>query len=92
MINLLRKLRSSVEDVQGQVQRSIFRVGIPNTDRKRVLIVLGNVFLHLHPTKVRTSGVKLRFTWCAGGLTSAGLSEASGKSNRPASNIAYRMR
>ena len=54
---------------QSQIKRSIFRVGLPNTDRKRVLVVLGNVFLHLHPTKVRTSGVQLRFTWCAGGLS-----------------------
>jgi quinol-cytochrome oxidoreductase complex cytochrome b subunit len=55
--------------LESQVKKSIFRVGIPNTDRKRVLIVLGNVFLHLHPTKTRTSGVKLRYTWCAGGLS-----------------------
>jgi len=64
---MLNKLKNTVLD--SQIKRSIFRVGIPNTDRKRVLIVLGNVFLHLHPTKVRTSGVKLRYTWCAGGLS-----------------------
>src|SRR5256886_12462483 len=64
---MLNKLKNAVLD--SQIKKSIFRVGIPNTDRKRVLIVLGNVFLHLHPTKVRTSGVKLRYTWCAGGLS-----------------------
>jgi len=64
---MLDKLKNAVLD--SQIKKSIFRVGIPNTDRKRVLIVLGNVFLHLHPTKVRTSGVKLRYTWCAGGLS-----------------------
>src|SRR5258706_15712142 len=63
---MLDKLKNVVLD--SQIKKSIFRVGIPNTDRKRVLIVLGNVFLHLHPTKVRTRGVKLRYTWCAGGL------------------------
>ena len=47
----------------------IFRVGIPNTNRKRVLAVLGNVVLHLHPVKTRKSGVKMRYTWCAGGMT-----------------------
>src|ERR1041384_966840 len=61
------KLKNAILD--SQIKKSIFRVGIPNTDRKRVLVMLGNVFLHLHPTKVRTSGVKLRYTWCAGGLT-----------------------
>ena len=64
---MLNKLKNTVLD--SQIKKSIFRVGIPNTDRKRVLIVLGNVFLHLHPTKVRTSAVKLRYTWCAGGLS-----------------------
>ncbi len=28
-----------------------------------------NVFLHLHPVKIRKSGVRLKFTWCMGGLT-----------------------
>ena len=65
----MKRLIESAKSVESQVRKSIFRVGIPNTDRKRVLIVLGNVFLHLHPTKVRTSGVKLRYTWCAGGLS-----------------------
>lgn len=55
--------------LETQVWKSIFRVGIPNTNRKRVLAVLGNVVLHLHPVKVRKSGVKLRYTWCAGGVT-----------------------
>ena len=49
---MLDKIKNAVLD--SQIKKSIFRVGIPNTDRKRVLIVLGNVFLHLHPTKVRT--------------------------------------
>src|ERR1043166_5196424 len=64
---MLGKLKKAILD--SQIKKSIFRVGIPNTDRKRVLVMLGNVFLHLHPTKVRTSGVKLRYTWCAGGLS-----------------------
>src|SRR5512135_3714467 len=55
--------------VETQVWRSIFRVGIPNTNRKRVLAMLGNVVLHLHPVKTRKSGVKMRYTWCAGGVT-----------------------
>jgi quinol-cytochrome oxidoreductase complex cytochrome b subunit len=62
-----RKFKEALLD--SQVKKSIFRVGIPNTDRKRVLVVLGSLILHLHPTKVRTSGVKLRYTWCAGGLS-----------------------
>jgi len=55
--------------VSSQFWKSIFRVGIPNTNRKRVLAMLGNVVLHLHPVKTRKSGVKMRYTWCAGGVT-----------------------
>jgi quinol-cytochrome oxidoreductase complex cytochrome b subunit len=55
--------------VASQLWKSIFRVGIPNTNRKRVLAMLGNVVLHLHPVKTRKSGVKMRYTWCAGGVT-----------------------
>ena len=65
-IEILDLQRSVVET---QIWRSIFRVGIPNTNRKRVLAMLGNVVLHLHPVKTRKSGVKMRYTWCAGGMT-----------------------
>jgi quinol-cytochrome oxidoreductase complex cytochrome b subunit len=50
-----------------QIWRSIFRVGIPQDDRKRALAMLGNVVLHLHPIKVRKSGLRLSYTWCMGG-------------------------
>jgi len=52
-----------------QVWISIFRHGRPTTDRNRVLVMLSNVFLHLHPVRIRKSGVKLRYTWCMGGLS-----------------------
>jgi quinol-cytochrome oxidoreductase complex cytochrome b subunit len=54
---------------QSQIWRSIFRHGYPDTPRNRTLAVLSNVFLHLHPVKVRRSGIKLSYTWCMGGLT-----------------------
>src|SRR6059036_1531773 len=52
-----------------QLWNSIFRHGPPDTARNRGLVVLTNVFLHLHPVKVRKSGIRLRFTWCMGGIT-----------------------
>lgn len=54
---------------EGQIWRSIFRHGYPDTPRNRTLAVLSNVFLHLHPVKVRRSGIRLSYTWCMGGLT-----------------------
>ena len=52
-----------------QLWRSVFRHGYPDTPRNRTLAVLSNVFLHLHPVKVRRSGIRLSYTWCMGGLT-----------------------
>jgi len=52
-----------------QVWKSIFRHRIPADARTRSLAVLSNVFLHLHPVKLRKSALRMRFTWCMGGLT-----------------------
>ena len=52
-----------------QLWKSVFRHGVPSTNRNRVLVVMSNVFLHLHPVKIRKSGIRLKFTWCMGGLT-----------------------
>src|SRR5881275_2244739 len=52
-----------------QAWKSIFRHDRPNTDRTRVLVMLSNIFLHLHPVRLRKSGVRLRYTWCMGGLS-----------------------
>jgi quinol-cytochrome oxidoreductase complex cytochrome b subunit len=52
-----------------QVWKSIFRHGYPSDQKNRVLAILGNTFLHLHPAKVKKSGIKLEYTWCMGGLS-----------------------
>jgi quinol-cytochrome oxidoreductase complex cytochrome b subunit len=54
---------------ESPVWQSIFRHGYDDTPRNRVLMVSGNVFLHLHPSKVRQHATRLRFTWCMGGIT-----------------------
>jgi len=51
------------------VWKSIFRHEYQDTYRNRVLQVSSNVFLHLHPTKIRRHALRLRFTWCMGGIT-----------------------
>ena len=60
---LFRKVRES------QIWRSIFRHGYPDNTRNRTLVMLSNVFLHLHPIRVKQSGLRLRYTWCMGGLS-----------------------
>jgi quinol-cytochrome oxidoreductase complex cytochrome b subunit len=63
----MQKLLQAVRNTQ--IWRSIFRHGYPDTPRNRTLAVLSNTFLHLHPVKVRRSGIRLSYTWCMGGLT-----------------------
>ncbi|MGD0090737.1 MAG: cytochrome b N-terminal domain-containing protein [Planctomycetota bacterium] len=53
---------------QSPLWKSIFRHGWPDTAPNRALAVLSNVFLHLHPTQVKGHALKLRYTWCMGGL------------------------
>ena len=50
----MQKLFDSVRKTQ--IWKSIFRHGYPDTPRNRTLAVLSNIFLHLHPVKVRRSG------------------------------------
>lgn len=52
-----------------QVWKSIFRHPAPTDRRNRVVVMLTNVFLHLHPVSVRSSGIALSYTWCMGGIT-----------------------
>ena len=55
---------------EGQVWKSIFRGGgVPTTRRQRMMVVLNSVFLHLHPVRLPKHAVKLKFTWCMGGLS-----------------------
>src|SRR5919109_1417516 len=62
-MGMLESLRNS------QLWNSIFRHGVPRDRRTRVMAIMSNLFLHLHPVAVRRSGIKLSFTWCMGGLT-----------------------
>ena len=51
------------------VWKSIFRTGYPNTPRNQMLVVATNVFLHLHPTRIHKTHVKITHTYCLGGLS-----------------------
>src|SRR5512135_899611 len=57
---------------QSQVWRSIFRHGLPTSNRTRAEAVFYNFFLHVHPTKVRKRSIRFTYTWGLGGI-SAGL-------------------
>jgi len=51
------------------VWRSLFRNPYPTDERSRAYAVMNNVFLHLHPVRVRQHAVKFAYTFCLGGLS-----------------------
>jgi hypothetical protein len=51
-----------------RVFRSLFRTGYPSTPRQQALIMFNNVFLHLHPVRIRRESLKITYTFCLGGL------------------------
>src|SRR6478736_8494594 len=61
--------RASTFVTESQVWRSIFRHGYPDTPLNQSLVMMGNVFLHLHPVKVSRQAMKITYTWCMGGIT-----------------------
>ncbi len=55
--------------VSTQVWQSVFRHRYLDSNRNRSLAVFSNVFLHIHPVKVRERSIRLRHTMCLGGLS-----------------------
>jgi quinol-cytochrome oxidoreductase complex cytochrome b subunit len=54
---------------ESQVWRSLFRQPYPSTSRTRALAVMNNVFLHLHPVRVKRHAVRYTYTFCLGGIS-----------------------
>ena len=54
---------------RSSVWRSLFRQAYPADERSRAMAVMNNVFLHLHPVRVRQHAVKFAYTFCLGGLS-----------------------
>jgi quinol-cytochrome oxidoreductase complex cytochrome b subunit len=54
---------------ENRVFKSIFRAGYPSTPRNQALIMFNNVFLHLHPVRIRRESLKITYTFCLGGLS-----------------------
>src|ERR687898_6019 len=63
MTYLLNLLRNSA------LYRSLFRQPYPSTSRTRALAVMNNVFLHLHPVRVKKHAVRYTYTFCLGGIS-----------------------
>ncbi|MDX6767921.1 MAG: cytochrome b N-terminal domain-containing protein [Elusimicrobiota bacterium] len=66
----IEKLKKEVID--SQLWRSVFRGGVwKDTPRDRAAHIIGNVWLHLHPVKVRPRALEWAYTWGMGGISFA---------------------
>jgi len=52
-----------------EYRRKIFRTGLPKTPAEELQVIRRSVFFHLHPTRLSADRLRLRFTWCLGGLS-----------------------
>ena len=51
------------------IYKSIFRTGYPSTLLKRMAVMRSSFYMHIFPTKVGEHGLRLRYSWCMGGIT-----------------------
>ncbi len=66
-VSFLERVDQSIR--RSPVWRSIFRQPYPRDERSRAYAVMNNVFLHIHPVRVRQHAVKFAYTFCLGGLS-----------------------
>src|SRR6202048_1379685 len=76
---MLDEMRPFLEDLmRGQwrraltdnrIFRGLFRTGYPSTPRQQALIMFNNVFLHLHPVRIRRESLRITYTFFLGGLS-----------------------
>lgn len=66
----MRREQTIADRISGSaLWRSIFRHGYPDTQRNQALIIASNVFLHIHPVKIKRYATKVTYTFCLGGLS-----------------------
>src|SRR6266571_879236 len=49
---------------ESQIWKSVFRHPMPVDRRNRIVVMLTNFFLHLHPVSIKKQGIALSYTWC----------------------------
>src|ERR671928_2018735 len=66
----MRREQTLADRITGSaLWRSIVRHGYPDTQRNQALIIASNVFLHIHPVKIKRYATKVTYTFCLGGLS-----------------------
>src|SRR3979411_3206977 len=68
----MKVISAAVDEASGvlaQMVGSVFRHGLPLTDKIAARTALTNFVLHIHPVRVRRSWIRMSYTLCLGGLT-----------------------
>jgi len=52
-----------------RVWRALFRHPLPGSPKERISVITSALILHLHPARVKESAIKIRHTFCLGGIT-----------------------
>src|SRR2546427_13116610 len=68
-MTVIRAALDEMFAVIGQMVGSVFRHGLPLTDKIAARTALTNFVLHIHPVRVRRSWIPMSYTLCLGGLS-----------------------
>src|SRR5438309_935362 len=68
-VKVIRAAMDEIYSVIGQMVGSVFRHGLPLTDKIAARTALTNFVLHIHPVRVRRSWIRMSYTLCLGGLS-----------------------
>ena len=69
MMGLVRAAFDEIYALLAQMVSSLFRHGLPLTDKIAARTALTNFVLHIHPVRVRRSWIRMSYTLCLGGLS-----------------------
>ena len=61
--------QNPIKAFASEVWGSVFRHGLPTTDKVAARTALTNFFLHIHPVRVKKSAIRVSYTLCLGGLS-----------------------
>src|ERR1700720_3426011 len=68
-MSVIRAAIDEMFSIVGQMVGSVFRHGLPLTDKIAARPALTNLLLHIHPVRVRRSWIRMSYTLCLGGLS-----------------------
>src|SRR6202048_471618 len=68
-MSVIRAAIDEMFSIVGQMVGSVFRHGLPLTDKIAARTALTNFVLHIHPVRVRRFALRISYPLCLGGLS-----------------------